>query len=127
MELLTTMRTQNAVYWPPVLDVNGDAVNDSDGNPTYGTAVDLDVRWEDVIVEFTDRGGTAKTSKSMVYVGEDLKENGVLWKGLLASVPDAAVPFNNKGAWAIQRFDVTPILFAEPPFEADDALRIAYL
>jgi len=110
MGLITRMRRQTAVYWPPATP----AV-DEYGHAAYGTAVELSCRWEDVAKEFTDPAGAKKTSTSLVYVGQDLVIGGKLYLGELTDSPAAV------DAWTVQQFDKLPNL------KNTETLRTAYL
>lgn len=129
MALLTTMRRQNAIYWPP-------EQSDSYGRPGFGNLVELvrvvatginyRVRWKDEIVEFIDSAGTTVRSKARVYVpqlpdGTDVQVGGFLWLGDLADLADQINPTANPGASEIRRFD------KNPDFKATKFLRTAYL
>lgn len=125
LDLLDTMRTQVAVYWPP-------AGTNKQGQQTYGTAVEVLCRWTDTSEIFTDRGGQTQVAKSKVYVQDVLVENGVLWLSpvlrkryaagdALAALTDAANPFRNPKASRIQRFD------DNPTFDGDQHHRMAWL
>lgn len=107
-------RYQSAVWWPRTgIDANG--------LPTYGTARELKVRWEEVNEVYTSRGGQSLVSRSKVYLGEDVREGDVLWKGALADVGDPVNPLNNAAVFEVTVFNKTPNL------RATDYLRIAYL
>ncbi len=96
MSLITRMRKQNAIYWPPatpddygrlavgppVALVSGDGTADcvcsdtltwGDGapltfDPPPAVPGNYRVRWEDVVKEFIDMKGTVQMSAAVVYV-----------------------------------------------------------
>jgi len=121
MRILTTMRKQTAVYWPPGSEASGGADFDDYGQPLYATPVELLCRWEDKSEEFINANGTRELSHSLVYVGQDVRPGGALLLSALVDVSDLVIPKNNAGAWEIKRFDKIPTL------KADKFLRIAYL
>ena len=127
MGLITSMRRQDAIYWPP-------ATPDNYGRPTYGALVELvldgadnfRVRWEDVAEEFVDQDGTTKTSSSIVYVpqlpdGSEVEVGGWLWLGTRAALADELDPTANPGVGKVQKFDKLPNL------KATQTLRTATL
>jgi hypothetical protein len=111
-------RYQNALYWSP-------GGIDADGNRVYGTVVELKddraVRWEDINEAVTTRSGETIVSRSKVYAGEDLEEEGVLWLGSLADAVSTTQPFANPGAFEIRKFSKIPNL------RATEFLRVAWL
>lgn len=127
MGIISRMRKQNAIYWPP-------ATADDYGRPAHGTLVELilvpggvnrRVRWEGKNEEFVDASGTTALSNAVVYVpaipGGEIKTGGFLWLGDRASLTDEAVPGNNTGAHEVRRFDTMP------NFKATETLRTVYL
>lgn len=125
LNLLDTMRTQVAVYWPP-------AGPNDEGQQGYGAASEVLCRWMDTSEMFTGPGGQTQLAKSKVYVQDILVENGVLWLSpilrkryapgaAIASLADAANPFANLKASRIQRFD------SSPTFDGTQAHRVAWL
>lgn len=114
MRILTKILEMDAVYWPP----NG---QDEFGTPAFGSPIDLKVRWEDVTETFMNAKGEAKTSKSKVYVGQDVQEEGALWLGTVATLTNPTKPFAQPNAWQISAFSKIPTL------NAKQFLRIAWL
>lgn len=112
---------QTAVYWPPGSADSGGVDYDDDGDPQYGTAVEISCRWEDKTVEFLNSRGATVVSRARVYTDTDLVEGGVLWLGTLATVSDLADPKANDSAWEIRGFDKSPSI------DADEYVRKAYL
>lgn len=123
MDILDTIRTQDAVYWPPSSGV------DDFGERVYPKPEKLKVRWEDKQQVMRNQKGEEVASFAQVYVGKDLLLHGFLWKGKLR---DLAVDIRDNPdqiptAYEIIRFDVLPILEGEDPLDSDEALRIAWL
>lgn len=90
-------------YWPKV-------GNDSFGQPTFGTPVQLKCRWEDCVKQIMTHDGRTVSSQARIYLESDVSPGGVLLQVLLENVADLSVPFNNEGAWEIMRFDKLPTL-----------------
>jgi hypothetical protein len=103
MGIITKMRKQKAVYWPP-------STYDAYGQPTMGTAVQIDCRWEDKSEQFLDANGQEQLSNAIVYVSQDVALGGMLWLGLLASAP--VNPKADDDAWEIRKFEKLPNLKA---------------
>ena len=127
MSLITTMRRQDAIYWPP-------RRADDFGREGHGPPVELTllptvnyrVRWEDRIEEFMDAEGTTRTSRAVVYVprlpdGSEVEVGGFLWLGARTDLTDEAEPMNNEGAYEVRRMDKFP------DFHTREFLRTAYL
>lgn len=101
MGIITTMRRQDAVYWPVVRV-------DSQNRVVLGTPVQLKVRWEDKVEEYIQPDGQPMISQSIIYVGQDVHLRGWLWLGLLASAP--ADPTIVREAREIKCFEKLPKL-----------------
>jgi hypothetical protein len=127
MGIISKMRKQNAIYWPP-------AGVDDFGRESHGTPIELTladgvnsrVRWEDKIEEFVDAEGTTQQSNAVVYVpalpgGGEVRTGGHLWLGDRADLTDEANPENNEGAYPVRRMDKLPNL------KATEYLRTVYL
>lgn len=141
MSLITKMRKQNAIYWPP-------AIPDDFGRPAHGALVELTltgagnfrVRWEDTVKEFLasstlglggppslgDVAGTVITSEALVYVprlpdGSEVQVGGWLWLGDRTDLLDEANPRANAEAHEVKRMDKLPNL------KGTESLRTAYL
>jgi len=127
MGLISRMRKQNAIYWPP-------APADGFGRRGYGTLVEFvltggvnsRVRWEDRAEEFVDTKGTTVLSNAVVYVpvlpgGGEVETGGFLWLGDRADLTDESDPTNNSGAHEVRRGDKLP------NFKATEFLRTVYL
>jgi hypothetical protein len=115
MSLITKMRKQKAVYWPP------STRRDQYGRPIAEAAVEIDCRWEDRTDEFITTTGERQLSNALVYVDRDIVLGGVLLLGTLDTVMDITDPKNNEGAFEVLRFDKMPNL------KGTEFLRTAYL
>ena len=115
---------QTAVYW-------GSPVNDGYGGETFDDPVEISCRWEDMHQIVTDAKGNELTSRALVFVLQDVDEEGYLYLGTLESLYDdyagdsSAGGVNNpkiiEGAYIIKRFQKTPDL------KGTGFLRKAYL
>lgn len=128
MGIISRMRRQNAIYWPP-------AGVDDYGLPATGQLVELillpgggnyRVRWEDKTEEFLDSAGAKVLSTAKVYVpqlpdGSEVLIGGFLWLGDRANLTDEVAPRNNPGAHEIRRYEATPNL------KATETLRVVHL
>jgi len=101
MGIISKMRKQTAVYWPP-------GSVDAYGRPTQGTAVEISCRWEDVHEQFLSATGEEQTSNAIVYTSQDVELGGYLWLGAIASKP--AEPELDKNAYEIRKFEKLPNL-----------------
>jgi hypothetical protein len=113
---------QTAVYW-------GNPVNDGYGGHTFDDPVEIACRWEDKDqVVGTQVGGEVTggvlLSRSIVFVTQDLDEEGYLYLGSLddLSVEQQANPKLVETAYIIKRFEKTPALGSTTEF-----LRKAFL
>lgn len=104
MSLITRMRKQTAVYWPPT------SSTDNHGKPVNRPAVEIKCRWEDVVTEYVDADGKKQISNSTVYVDRDLELEGILVLGQLKKLKSATDPFLNPGACAIKWVQKLPNL-----------------
>lgn len=104
MSIITRMRKQSAVYWPPT-------GADEYGHPTFGTAVAVSCRWEDKSEEFVDDKGERQVSNAVVYVDQDMVPGGWLWLGSLGDESDSGDPIAS-GAHEIRKFEKVPNLKA---------------
>ncbi|MCP4566479.1 MAG: hypothetical protein GY841_02730 [FCB group bacterium] len=101
MGLITSMRTQTAVYYAP----NG---YDSLGEQSFAAGVGIPCRWETDAVRFIDGQGENQVSQAIVYVDRDLEIGGLLWEGELADAP--SFPIDDKDAYPIRQFQTLPKL-----------------
>lgn len=72
--VLRKARNQRAVYWSK-------SGNDEHGSPTFTAAQALMVRWVDKQEQFKAFDGRELVSDSLVWVGEDVTLEGVLYLG----------------------------------------------
>lgn len=97
---------QTALYWPP-------ETPDGLGGHSYGDAVEISCRWQDVAVLFRGPSGEELTSTAVVYVDRVLEMKGYL---ALASFTDdvnyASTP-DEIGAREIRQIGASPSLRAE--------------
>lgn len=119
---LTRTCKQVAVYW-------GSPVNDGYGGKTFADPVEIFCRWEDKNEIFEAPNGDEAVSKSVVYVLQDLDQEGYLYLGTLDDLLESGgestgelVPSEIEGAQIIKRFDKTPALGSTTEF-----LRKVYL
>lgn len=93
--IIDTMRVHDAVYWGPKVDDLGKQIRDRYGNPIYEAPVHLNpadgtgVYWMDVVEILEGPGGEKKISKSRIFLGTDVREQGILFRGTLGDVPPA--------------------------------------
>jgi len=120
MSLITRMRKQTAVWWPLTTD-SGEVQFDNYGQPIHGDPQEIDVRWEDKTEEIIGVDGTVVTTRSKVFVGEDMSVGDVLFLGELTDLTNEDNPKANSGAYEVVQFSKTPNL------RATEFLRIAYL
>lgn len=107
---------QKAVYWPK-------GARRNDGKDGFGTAVEIDCRWEDTQMEVKDatRANGVWSSKAVVDTTHAVEKGGYLWKGLLAGVVNALDPRANPDASRIEYRDSIPSV------DATQTLYTAYL
>ena len=101
IRLAVKVMNQTAVYWPP--EEPGRY-----GRPTYGTAIEIACRWDDVQKEFISARGDQEVSLAELIVDRDLEVKGVLMLGVLSDVVDLDDPKSNEGAWEIRMIGKTP-------------------
>ena len=112
------------VYW-------GDPTEDGYGGKTFSEPLERACRWENINQVVVDSKGAEITSRALVFVTEDVQEEGMLFHGTLEDLydlnasesSDGAVnnPMTIDGAYIIKRFQKTPSLGGE------GFLRKAYL
>lgn len=105
---------QKAVYWS-MSELN------EFGKPGWGTAIEIDCRWEEIHEQFINPNGETQVSRAVVFVDRDVEIKGVLFNGELSAVTDTNNPKNNDGAWEIVQFDKIPDV------KGNRFLRKAYL
>ena len=97
---------QTVVYW-------GSPVNNGEGGFTYDDPVEIeDCRWEDIVQVVSDERGNEVTSRAVVYLPQDVDEQGMLFLGTLDDIDsgDYDTPKNIDGAYYINRVSNTPSL-----------------
>jgi hypothetical protein len=107
---------QTAVYWAT-------PSADGYGGYTWDNPVEISCRWEDTIQVITDSNGEEIVSRAVVYLDQDVDENGVLFLGSLTDLDSTqeADPMTADSAYRIRRFDKVPNI------KGTDFLRKAYL
>jgi len=115
MKIIDKMLIQTAVYW-------GAPVAGGRGSSTFATAIEISVRWEDTQELFIDKFGVEKTSKAIVYVGQDVVVGGFLYLGELTDLDsNHSDPQIIDGAHEIRAFGKLPTL------KGDQFLRTTWL
>lgn len=82
---------QTLTYWPP-------SAEDRYGKPVSGTPVQKACRWEDRTDEVQSKTGQQVTSRSRVFLDDDVDIDGYVYLG----VSDATDPTTVDGAYEIQ-------------------------
>jgi hypothetical protein len=77
--LLARNCKQRAVYW-------GSPVEDGQGGKTFAAPVEIACRWEEMNQIVSDAKGSELTSRAVVYVLQDVDEEGFLYLGDLLDV-----------------------------------------
>jgi len=114
--ILTKMLRQKAVYW-------GAPTSDGRGGLQFAAPVEIPARWEDVVLITEGLQESLKKAQCLVYVGQDLDEEGYMWLGSLATLQakGALDPREVPKAYKIIKVATTPTL------KADKFLRQVYL
>ena len=113
---IARMCKQTAVYW-------GNPVNDGYGTCTFDPPIEIPCRWEDRNETFLTPNGNTGIAKSVVYVLENLHQDGYLFLGTFDDLESYAVnPIEIEKANIIRRFDKLPALGSTTAF-----IRKAYL
>lgn len=102
-EFLTRICIQDLVYWPLVSI-------DEYNRETFGTAVEIKGRWEDVKELTTNAKGEEVVSMARAWVLQDLAEGGYLYLGTTSDSGYNADPTEMDGALRIIAFKKTPAL-----------------
>jgi len=115
--MITQNCPQICVYW-------GNPQNDGRGGFTFDAPVELACRWEGITQIVADKFGNEITSRALVFVLQDVDEEGMLYLGTLDDLDsvDKENPKQVEGAYIIKRFQKTPALGSTSVF-----LRKAYL
>lgn len=99
---------QKAVYW-------GTPVTDGYGKLTFGTPVEVDVRWEAKMELFLSFNGKEELSQAIIYSETDMDVDGYLYLGLLSelSTAEKTNPLLEVNAYPIKQFKKTPDITGE--------------
>ena len=110
---------QTCVYW-------GNPVADHVGGFTFNSPIELACRWEDMIQVISDNKGSEITSRAVVYLLQDVQEQGMLFLGTLDDLYNIESIITDpkvfEHTFIIKRFDKSPGLGSTTDF-----LRKAYL
>ena len=79
MAFITKYLNQTAVHWPT-------PTKDGFGKLTYGTAVEISVRWEEKNELFLNQEGKQQVSRAIVYVDRDMVIDEYLYLGELTDL-----------------------------------------
>jgi len=121
---ITSKCNQTAVYW-------GSPTDSGYGREkTYADPVEIDCRWEDSSQLISDDKGNEITSRAVVFVTQDVDEQGMLYLGTLDTLYDGLEssagalddPQAIAGVYTIRRFEKVPSINDPTQF-----LRKAYL
>jgi hypothetical protein len=123
-EVIARNCTDVCVYW-------GNPTEDGYGGKVFDDPIELSVRWENINQVVVDAKGAEITSRALVFVTQDVEEEGMLYHGTLDDLYDSNAtdssagevnnPMTIDGAYIIKRFQKTPSL------SGDGFLRKAYL
>ena len=122
-ESISRMLKDTCVYW-------GNPVNNGEGGFTFNNPVELNCRWEDIEQVVTDTKGNEITSRSLVFLEQDVDIEGYLFRGTLEDMYDLTGESSSggddnpklvAGAYIIKRYQKTPSL------DGTGYLRKAYL
>ena len=96
---------QTAVYW-------SSPVNDGYGGFTFAEPIEIKCRWEDKVQFIRMDDGNMQASRAIVYVLQELDEEGYLYLGTLADLDSADEddPTIVSGAYNIKKFEKSPVL-----------------
>lgn len=118
-QFMTSVCTQTAVYW-------GNPVSDGRGSFTYDDPIEIACRWEGKkqILKMYDAKGNIMEYIGVVYVLQDLDEDGCLFLGTLNDLDSGAYaePESMDDVFPIKQFEKLPGLRSTDKF-----LRKAYL
>lgn len=113
MSIVTKMRRQTAIYWPP-------SGRNPDGSLTWGDPRLLSCRWSLDAKSYVGSDGEEHVSTAVAYVGEDLELDGAMKEGAILPTSHPRDPQWN-GALIIKQVGKTPNL------KATEFLRTVYL
>lgn len=124
--------TDKSVYWESLSE-------DGYGGKTFADPIELDCRWENINQVVTDAKGEEITSRALVFITQDVEEEGLLYHGTLDDLylnssgdsymdssgnldsDEYISPVTIEGVFIIKRFQKTPSL------SGNGFLRKAYL
>lgn len=115
-DFITSVCVQTAVYWAAPTNTGTDL--------TFITPVEVKCRWEDKKVVYRATDGKEHISRSVVYVLQEMDEDGYLYLGELAdlSTGEKADPRTLIDAFTVKQFNKSPSLGTE-----DDFIYTVYL
>lgn len=94
---------QTAIYWPP-------GVPDGLGGVSYGQAVEVRCRWQDVAVLFRSPAGEELTSSAVVYVDRALEVKGMIALSSFEEDASYSAPADVDGSREIRQVATSPSL-----------------
>lgn len=102
---------QKAVYW-------SSPTPREDGSNQYAAPIEIDCLWKDSTQLIPDRDVKEVSVKALVYVFQDLDEQGMLFLGCLSNLTtdQKADPRKVQRAYEITRFVKTPSLYKAGEF-----------
>lgn len=116
MSIMDTLRSslvQKAVYW-------GNPVNNGYNKFTYDAPIEIDCRWEgkQQLLRTWEGTGTNLTYIGIVWVNQDLDENGCLFLGTLDDLDSDTIeePLSMDTVYRIQQFEKLPRLRSTTEF-----------
>jgi hypothetical protein len=105
MSMYRSSLVQKAVYW-------GNPVNNGYNKFTYDSPIEIDCRWEgkEQLLRTWDGGGLTLSYIGIVWVDQDLDENGCLFLGTLDDLDSGAEeePLSMDTVFRIQQFEKLP-------------------
>jgi hypothetical protein len=115
--VMTRLCVQKAVYW-------GNPIGNGTGGFIYDPPIEIPCRWEDTAILVSDKEGNDLISKAVIYVLQDLDEEGMICLNSLDNLDSSLDidPNNVDNTYIIKRFDKLPALKSSTEF-----LRKAYL
>jgi hypothetical protein len=116
--------SDTCVYWQSLGE-------DGNGGKIFADPIELNCRWENISQVVTDNKGAEISSRALVFITQDIEEEGMLYHGTLEELYDSHAtdssagevdnPMTIDGAFIIKRFQKTPSL------DGLSFLRKAYL
>ena len=102
---------QTAVYW-------GNPVNNGEGGYSFDLPFEVACRWEEVNEIVAGKDGNSFSAKSVLYLTQDIQEEGVVFLGTLDDLDSAELldPTLLENAFIIKRFDKIPALNSTTEF-----------